>query len=367
MSEKLRLAVLFGGLSGEHEVSLDSADSVIRALDKKKYEIIPVGISKKGEWFTAPYEAKEFSCKEFFKSRKLAKVFMGDPSLKGMLILDEKEIRTLRLDAVFPVLHGTFGEDGTVQGLLELSGLPYAGCGVLGSSAGMDKEYMKKLFRHHRIPTPEFCVVRNSEIALDEAIKKTKELGFPVFVKPANMGSSVGISKVSSLEGLESALDCAFRYDNKILIEKGIDAREIECSVLGGTEPVTSCLGEIIPKASFYDYSAKYIDSTSELVIPAKVDDKTEQHIRKLAERAFCAIDGYGFARVDFLVDRKTSAVFVNEINTIPGFTSISMFPKLWEKSGIPYSELLDIIIDLAIEREEQKGSLSRDFHSKSI
>ncbi len=363
MGKKLRLAVLFGGRSGEHEVSLDSADSVIKALNKNKYDIIPVGISKKGEWFTKAFDEKSFSCSTFFSSDNIRKVFFGDPSLKGMLVLDGNKFQKIRIDVVFPVLHGTYGEDGAVQGLLEVSELPYAGCGILGSSAGMDKEYMKKLFKFHKLPSPAYHIVyNNDDDTLKKAESKASSLGYPVYIKPANGGSSVGISKVDKAEDIEKALTFAFKYDSKILIEKGIDAREIECSVIGSYEPITSCLGEIVPASDFYDYKAKYKSNSSKLELPAKVDKKTEQQIRAMAARAFRAIDGYGFSRVDFLLDKKTGKIYVNEVNTIPGFTKISMFPKLWAQSGIPYGELLDIIINMAIDRDEVKKNLSRNF-----
>jgi D-alanine-D-alanine ligase len=264
------------------------------------------------------------------------------------------------LDVVFPVLHGTFGEDGTVQGLLELADVPYVGAGVLASAAGMDKDVMKRLFRDAALPIVPWELILRSEWQNDPgAVRKRieKQLRYPLFVKPVNLGSSVGISKVHGRRELEAALNLAAQYDRKILVEKGIDAREIECSVLGNDHPQASVPGEVLSVNEFYDYEAKYIKPGSELVIPAKLTPRQTKQVREVAIRAFRAVDGAGMARVDFLLDRKTGKVYLNEINTIPGFTSISMYPKLWEASGLPYSRLLDRLIELALERYREKSS----------
>ncbi|MDH7490482.1 MAG: D-alanine--D-alanine ligase [Anaerolineae bacterium] len=357
---KIRVGVILGGRSGEHEVSLVSAQSVMNAMDKDKYEVIPVGITKEGRWIAGgdPVAAlKGLPAKDTHHT-----ALLGDPTQRGLVPLDAMQAveraTPVELDVVFPVLHGPYGEDGTVQGLLELANIPYVGAGVLGSALGMDKAAMKDVFKAHGLPIVQYRVYKRLE--LDRNQKRVedeieRELGYPCFVKPANLGSSVGVSKVHDRAELGPALLLAASYDRKIVVEQGINAREIECSVLGNDEPEASVLGEIIPCNEFYDYNAKYIDGRSELVIPAPLPDDLAQRIRQLAIQAFLAVDCAGMARVDFLLDRDTLDVYVNEVNTIPGFTAISMYPKLWEASGLPYPALIDRLIELALERHEEK------------
>ncbi|HLI29976.1 MAG TPA: D-alanine--D-alanine ligase family protein [Terriglobia bacterium] len=363
-SKKIRIAILFGGRSGEHEVSLQSAASVLAAIDRKQYDVLPIGITKEGRWVTG-------NVPETLPAEKLAGILrQGNPVIASAdpqgpsLIPLNSSVPTGRnlagkIDVVFPLLHGTFGEDGTVQGLLDLAGIPYVGAGVLASAAGMDKDIMKRLFRDSRIPVIEWITVLRNEWQSYPALVRQNvqhEIGYPAFVKPANLGSSVGISKVHHAKELPAALNLAARYDRKILIEKAVNAREIECAVLGNDQPEASVPGEIEPVNEFYDYEAKYIREGSKLLIPAPLPQRQAQRIRQLALQAFKAIDCAGMARVDFLLDRKTGHIFVNEINTIPGFTSISMYPKLWEASGIPFPELVDRLIRLALERHAEKN-----------
>lgn len=357
---KLRVGVILGGRSGEHEVSLVSARSVMNAMDKTKYEPIPIGITKEGRWIAGgdPVAALKGLPSEDTHHTAL----LGDPTQRGLVPSDAMHVveraASIELDVVFPVLHGPYGEDGTVQGLLELADIPYVGAGVLGSALGMDKAVMKDVFRAHGLPVVRYRVYKRRDLDRDQKRIEDcieQELGYPCFVKPANLGSSVGVSKVHDRTELGPALQLAASYDRKIVVEQGINAREIECSVLGNDEPEASVLGEIIPCNEFYDYNAKYIDDRSELVIPAPLPDDLAQHIRQLAIRAFLALDCAGMARVDFLLDRDTLDVYVNEINTIPGFTAISMYPKLWEASGLPYPALIDRLIELALERHEEK------------
>ena len=366
MDKRIRVGVLFGGRSGEHEISLLSAASVLKALDPQKYEVIPIGITREGRWRigSSPHQlAPE-------PERLLAKVLeqgedvtaSADPGRPGLIPLASKLSRRSQaaesVDVIFPVLHGTFGEDGTVQGLLELADIPYVGAGVLASAAGMDKDAMKRLFRDAGLPVAEWRLVLRSEWEENPrawARRIAREIGYPLFVKPANLGSSVGISKVHEARELVAAMDLAARYDRKIVVEKGLDAREIECSVLGNDRPQASLPGEVIPVNEFYDYEAKYVKEGSELVIPAKLSRRQTHAVQELALRAFRAVDCAGMARVDLLLERDTGHLVVNEINTIPGFTPISMYPKLWEASGIPYSELIDRLIKLALERHAEK------------
>ncbi|HHY60269.1 MAG TPA: D-alanine--D-alanine ligase [Clostridia bacterium] len=361
MSGKLRVVVLFGGRSGEHEVSLQSAASVIKALDKEKYEVLPVGITKEGSWLVGagPEEVREHG----FGADLLPVTLSCDPQDPRFVPLRAPGPYAGELgkpiDVVFPVLHGTYGEDGSVQGLLELAGLPYVGGGVASSAAGMDKVLMKKLFAYHGLPQARFVSVLRRDweqrpqrvLALVE-----EEIGYPCFVKPANLGSSVGISKAKDREGLVQALQEAAQYDRKLVVEEFIDGREIEVSVLGNDDPQVSVPGEIIPCNEFYDYEAKYLAADSKLIIPADLPEPVVAEIRRLAVEAFQAIDCAGMARVDFFVGRKDQRVFINEINTIPGFTRISMYPKLWEAAGLPYPRLLDRLIELALERHRDRS-----------
>ncbi len=366
MKKKIRLGILFGGRSGEHEVSLTSAASVLKALDPAKYEVVPIGITREGRWLVG--SAADTLLPAVLERGKLVTPSV-DPTGPKLIPLDSA-LRAARrswpvqpgqfeVDVIFPVLHGTYGEDGTVQGLLELAGIPYVGAGVLGSAVGMDKDIMKKLFRDAGLPVVPWVVVFRREWEQNpgrvrELVKE--KIGYPLFVKPANLGSSVGISKVHGARELAPALDLGAQYDRKILVEKAVDGREIEVSVLGNDQPEASVPGEVVPVNEFYDYEAKYVKEGSKLIIPAKLLPQQTKRVRELAVRAFQAIECAGMARVDCLLDRKTRKFFVNEINTIPGFTPISMYPKLWEASGVPYSQLLDRLVELALERHREKA-----------
>lgn len=361
MSKRLRVGVIFGGRSGEHEVSLRSAESVINAMDKTKYEVVPIGITKEGRWLISADAAALLPEAVMSSNTQQQVAIIGDPTHQGLTRLDaqERALSSEPLDAVFPVLHGTYGEDGTIQGLLEMAGVPYVGCGVLASATGMDKVAMKQLFQHAGLTLIEYeWFLRSSwEEDRDAVIKRiSRSLGFPVFVKPANLGSSVGISKAVNKRELHDAIDDAARYDRKVVVERAVDGREIEVSILGNEHPIASLPGEIITGHEFYDYEDKYIDTTSRTEVPAHLPRKITERIQQAAIRAFQAIDGSGLARVDFFVERGTNRVIINEINTMPGFTSISMYPKLWEASGISYSGLIDRLIQLALERHGDKS-----------
>jgi D-alanine-D-alanine ligase len=356
LAKKIRVGVIFGGRSGEHEVSLRSAESVINAMDKTKYEVVPIGITHEGKWLVAG-DAKALLPQTVMASENPQQVaIIGDPTKKGLMQLDGagQSLKGKKLDVIFPVLHGTFGEDGTIQGLFEMASVPYVGCGVLASATGMDKVVMKQLFAHAGLAVCDYQWFLRSawEASPDKILKKiSSALGYPVFVKPANLGSSVGVSKADDKKELAEAINDAARYDRRIIVEKAVIGREIEVSILGNDNPVASLPGEVITGHEFYDYEDKYIDNTSRTEIPAKLPKKIIERIQRDAVRAFQAVDGSGLARVDFFVERGTNQVIINEINTLPGFTSISMYPKMWEASGIPYSELIDRLIALAIER----------------
>jgi D-alanine-D-alanine ligase len=349
--KKLTVALLFGGKSGEHEVSLRSAASVLQSLDRDRYDVVPVGITKQGEWRIGPH----FTEADFPETLQNGSAVLLPTKPSASFCLQAlSSANQLSVDVVFPILHGTYGEDGTLQGLLEMANVAYVGAGVLGSAAAMDKDVTKRLLRDAGLPIVEF------ETVLDFQWRKHQEdiyrriesnIGYPCFVKPANLGSSVGISKVRRRLELNAAVDLAIEYDRKVIVEKSVNAREIECSVLGNDDPVASVPGEIIPSNEFYDYNAKYIDDNSELRIPARLDEATVRLAQEYAVRAFRAVDGEGLARVDFLLDGRSGELFLNEINTMPGFTRISMYPKLWEASGIPYPELVDRLVQLALER----------------
>jgi D-alanine-D-alanine ligase len=350
---------LFGGRSGEHDVSLQSAASVINALDPEKYEIVPIGITREGHWRAGCGAVQTLA--QVLESGELVtpSVNPTGPKLLPLASSPPSANSLPCIDVIFPVLHGTFGEDGTVQGLLELVDLPYVGAGVLASAAGMDKDVMKRLFRDAGLPVvPWELILRADWENHPGAIGKRIEhaLRYPLFVKPANMGSSVGISKVQHRRELYTALTLAAQYDRKLLVENGIDAREIECSVLGNDRAQASLPGEVVSVNDFYDYEAKYLKEGSDLIIPARLTARQSDQIREIALRAFRAIDGAGMGRVDFLLDRRTGRIYLNEINTIPGFTSISMYPKLWEASGVPYPQLLDRLIELALQRHQEKA-----------
>jgi len=355
VQKRLRVGVIFGGRSGEHEVSLASAASVLRALDPEKYEAVPIGISKEGHWLVGTGAQKMLP--EVLKSGQ--RVLLPPDPTSAALVRLTPSAEPVAIDVVFPVLHGTFGEDGTVQGLLELAGLPYVGAGVLASSVGMDKDVQKRLFVEAGLPIVPFVAVRRSEWEGDRAkvIRQIKKkFRFPVFVKPATLGSSVGMTRVKSARELPSALDLAAEYALKVMVEHSVTAREIEVSVLGNDDPRASVPGEILPHRDFYDYTAKYLEEGTRLVIPAVLSKKQVASFQDFALRAFRAIDGSGMARCDFFLEKKTGKIFVNELNTIPGFTSISMYPKMWEASGLPYSKLIDRLIELAFERHREKA-----------
>jgi D-alanine-D-alanine ligase len=366
---KLTIAVIFGGRSGEHEVSLMSARSVLSVLDRERYDVIEIGITHQGTWLTGKHVLEAL---ETDALQDLAPVIVSpDPSEKGIYILDAKgsdgRLRKLSdVDVYFPVLHGTFGEDGTLQGLFELADVAYVGAGVLGSSVGMDKGLFKDVMRSNGIPVIESVIVLRSEIeaAMESVIDNAEKLGaYPLFVKPANLGSSVGITKCRSRSDLAEGLMDATQYDRRILIEKGVpNPREIEVSVLGNQKPTASIPGEIIPGADFYSYDAKYVLDNSELIIPAALTAEQVHAFRELAVKAYEAVDAAGMARVDFLMEKETGKIYLNEINTIPGFTKISMYPKLWEASGLPYASLVDRLIELALDRKAERDRTVRQY-----
>lgn len=375
--EKIKLGLIFGGRSGEHEVSLMSARSVFEALDKEKYSVTQVGITHDGYWKVGEnvLDAMESGDTSLLKFATI----LPDPTRNELQVLNVTTSGThlsgfKKLDVVFPVLHGTFGEDGTLQGLLELAEIPYIGAGVLGSSLGMDKGVFKDVMRANNIPVLDSLVVTRREIesnssSILESVQKLVD--FPLFVKPANLGSSVGITKCWSNSDLYEGLFEAAAYDRRVLIEKGIDAREIEISVLGNEQPIASIPGEVIPSREFYSYEAKYIDNTSELIIPAPLPEKIQSMVSELALKAYKAIDCAGMARVDFLIDKQVDqanmefGVYLNEINSIPGFTKISMYPKLWEASGIPYPELLDRLVELALDRKSEREKTTWEYRGE--
>src|SRR5580698_5353721 len=403
MAKKLRVGILFGGRSGEHEVSLLSAASVLQAIDRDKYEVVPIGITKQGHWLTAADAENLLQGKLVIEPRQWR---AGDPETtqpaailaRGEAVVVPPEPvdqqsglvpfqtdarltrrasdRAINVDVIFPVLHGTFGEDGTIQGLLELADIAYVGAGVLGSAAGMDKDIMKSLFIAAGIPIVRHVTILRSAWELDSKKNGAKKihklveskLKYPVFVKPANLGSSLGISKVHNRKELGPAIEEAAKFDRKIVIEQGVGgkkkkAREIECSVLGNDDPAASVPGEIVPGKEFYDYTAKYLDEGSQLIIPAKLSKADTKRVQELAIAAFKAVDCSGLARVDFLMEpdsqtksgKKSGKIYLNEINTMPGFTAISMYPKLWAASGLAYADLIDRLIQLGIERHEDK------------
>jgi D-alanine-D-alanine ligase len=377
-TKRLRVAVLYGGRSGEHEVSLASAAAVFANLDRGKYEPVAVKLEKDGRWVLADRPPSAASAAEVIeqsrhdssKARGGREILIPPkPGVDTMLVLDNRGDRAdadrvvsltgLGVDVVFPVLHGPFGEDGTIQGLLELADVAYVGCGVLASAVGMDKLVMKTVFRAHGLRVPDWLGITRSEWADDPAEvtrRIEKDLGYPLFVKPANLGSSLGISKVPGRGALAGAMAHAASFDRRIVVERAVpNAREIECAVLGNASPAASVPGEIMPSREFYDYEAKYLDNTSRLEIPARLDERTADDVRRQAIEAFRAIDGAGLARVDFLLNRDTGELFVNEINTMPGFTTISMYSKLWAASGVDYPTLVDRLIQLAIERRQDK------------
>jgi D-alanine-D-alanine ligase len=353
--KRLRIGVLFGGRSGEHEVSLASAASVIRGLDPDKYEAVPIGITKEGHWLIGGAAQKMLP--EVLKAGQRV-VMAADPTDAALIPLDRSG-GGQRIDVVFPVMHGTYGEDGTIQGLLDLAGLPFVGAGVLGSAIGMDKDVSKRLLQASKIPVVPWLTVYRADWESDpKTVQKEieKKFKYPVFVKPAALGSSVGMTKVHSRAELAPALALASEFAMKILVEKSVNAREIEVSVLGNHDPKASIPGEIVPHREFYDYTAKYLEEGTRLLIPAKLEKAQVNKIQKYAITAFRALELSGMARVDFFLEKKAGKLYLNEVNTIPGFTSISMYPKLWEASGIPFRELIDKLIDLAMEIHREKA-----------
>ncbi len=358
--KKIHIGVIFGGRSGEHEVSLASARSVMAALDPTRYTIVPIGITHDGRWLTTGDPLAALSAPESLAAAAEPPAQIGPDTTGRELVPGATGAAFPPLDVVFPVLHGPYGEDGTVQGLLELAGVPYVGCGVLASSLAMDKIASKTLFMAHGIPVVAFRAVNRAtwETEPERVIADVEaHLRYPMFVKPANLGSSIGISKARNRAELAAALTEAARYDRRLLVEEAVpNAREIECSVLGNENPSTSTPGEVVPSNEFYDYAAKYIDGRSALLIPAPIPVAVADLARALAVAAFAALDGAGLARVDFLLNAATGQLFLNEVNTMPGFTSISMYPKLWEASGVPYTELVNRLVDLALARHADKA-----------
>jgi len=364
-NRKLTVAVLFGGRSGEHEVSLMSARSVLSVLDHERYNVIEIGITHEGAWLTGPNGLAAF---EQGKTEALLPASLHpDPSKPGLYVLrGNKREKLAHVDVYFPVLHGSYGEDGTLQGLFEMADVAYVGAGVIGSSVGMDKGVFKDVMVANYIPVVESVVALRSEIEknIEAVVKRAEGVGaYPLFIKPANLGSSVGVTKCRSRADIAEGLMEAAQYDRRVLIERGVaDPREIEISVLGNDVPVASVPGEVVPGADFYSYDAKYILENSRLLIPAPLDEAQMTQIKNIAIRAFKAIDGCGMARVDFFLDPKTGEIFLNELNTIPGFTRISMYPKLWEASGLPYPALVDRLIELALERKAERDRTVRQY-----
>jgi len=353
---RLRVGVLFGGRSGEHEVSLASAASVIRGLNPAKYEVVPVGITKEGHWLVGASAQKMLP--EVLRAGQRV-TMTADPTEAALVPLDPgTRGGAQRLDVVFPVLHGTFGEDGTVQGLLELAGLPFVGAGVLGSAIAMDKDVAKRLLAAERIPVVPWLAVARADWERDpKGVQRSieKKFRYPVFVKPATLGSSVGMTKVHSRTELAPAMNLAAEFAMKIMVERAVVAREIEISVLGNADSKASVPGEIVPHREFYDYAAKYLEDGTQLLIPAKLKAGQVRKLQGLAVRAFRALELSGMARVDFFIEKRGGRIFLNEVNTIPGFTSISMYPKMWEASGVPFEQLIDRLIALALEQHREK------------
>ncbi|HZQ08218.1 MAG TPA: D-alanine--D-alanine ligase [Anaerolineae bacterium] len=363
MTPKIRVGLIFGGKSGEHEVSLASAYSVLRALDPNKYDAVLIGVTKEGRWLTGGNPLKKLVNATQSPLLKAINGSNGDPNLTAMVSQSAAAITSGNaldgvVDVVFPLIHGPNGEDGTIQGLLELADLPYVGANVAASAVGMDKGLMKALFRAAGLPIVEYLVVMRGkwERTPEETISEIEaNIGYPCFVKPANLGSSVGVSKAHNWDELTQALATAAMYDRKIIVERAVEGREIECSVLGNDVPLASLPGEVIPNREFYDYDAKYADENTRLIVPADLTSEQTETVQDLAIRAFQAIDCCGMARVDFFLDKRDDRILLNEINTIPGFTSVSMYPRMWEASGLSYPQLIDRLIQLALERSTDK------------
>jgi D-alanine-D-alanine ligase len=361
-TKKIRVGIIFGGRSGEHEVSFCSASSIIKAINKDKYTVVPIGITKEGRWISP--QDSELALQSGKIEGKNTVILLNDSFSKSLVCIEnnqklDKSSALEKLDVIFPVLHGPYGEDGTIQGLLELANIPYVGSGVAASAISMDKDFMRIVFQQKGLPILKWMTIKRKEWQEDKEkifflIQNSFE--YPLFVKPANLGSSVGITKVHKKEELEKAIDLASSYDRKILIEQGLEeVREIECGVSGNDEPQVSVVGEVKPAGEFYDYDSKYIEEGTQLIIPADLPDGVSQEVQRIALRAFKAVDAAGLARVDFFVSKKENKIYLNEINTIPGFTSVSMYPRLWQTTGIPYPELIDRLIQLALERHQDK------------
>ena len=375
MTTKLRVGIIFGGKSGEHEISLASAQSVARAMDREKYNVVMIGVTKQGRWVAGENVLQQLIAAS---PSLLLKPGNGAP-IEQIESLNSKDlVPTMAsnasplgaIDVAFPLIHGPLGEDGTVQGLLELADIPYVGAGVAASAVGMDKQLMKAIFRAQCLPVLDWMVVlrRDWQAQPEETIRRIEAaFGYPCFVKPANLGSSVGVSKAHNWDELAQALATAAQYDRKLLAERAaLNAREIECSVLGNDDPIASLPGEVAPHREFYDYTAKY-DATAQtdLIVPADLPAETARAVQAIAVRAFQAIDCSGMARVDFFVERATNKIFLNEINTIPGFTAVSMYPRMWEKSGLAYPALIDRLIQLALERAADKQKSKTSYEPK--
>ena len=369
VKKKLNVAVIFGGRSGEHDVSLMSARNILSVLDPSKYEVTQIGITLTGQWLTGEDVIGKF---ETGKTKDLeAALVSPDPSMHGVYVLrNSTYVKVSDVDVYYPVLHGTFGEDGTIQGLFEMADAAYVGAGVVGSAVGMDKGVFKDVMHTNNIPSVESIIVLRSEIEKDinAVIERAEKVSaYPIFTKPANLGSSVGITKCRSRSDLQEGLLEAILFDRRVLIERGVaNVREIEVSVMGNDDPRASVPGEVLPSREFYSYESKYIDGTSGLVIPAQLDENTTSRIQDLAVRAYEAIDAAGMARVDFFIDKDTGEVYLNELNTIPGFTKISMYPKLWEASGVGYANLVDRLIELAVQRKTDRARTSHSYRSQS-
>lgn len=369
---KLNIAVLFGGKSSEHEVSRVSASAIIKNFSAEKYNLFIIGITKKGEWYLCEGDVDKISSGEWENDQNKQKAFISpDSSTKGITVLSQGSIWQIPIDVVFPVFHGKNGEDGTIQGLLTLSEIPFVGCDTTSSAACMDKVITSTILLSRGIKKPPFFWFdyRDFKINQDKIIKDTEEIigQYPMFVKPANAGSSVGISKVRNCTELISAIEVAKDEDKKIVVERGIDAQEVECALLGNDWPVASAIGEIIPSAEFYDYSSKYIDNTSELFIPARISDEISERIKNIAIEAYKIMGCEGLARIDFLVEKGTNEIFLNEINTFPGFTPISMYPKLMEYSGLDFPTLLDKLVEFALNKKAVLDGVPSIVYSQSI
>jgi len=369
MTRKLRIGVIFGGRSGEHEVSVRSARSVIEAIDKSKYEVVPIAITKEGNWLAPaaaaellPTKAQRLLSREALGKARDDVALIGDPSRNGIVSLADRSVATQRLDVIFPVLHGTYGEDGTLQGLLEMAAIPFVGCGTLASACGMDKVTMKALFKEAGLPICRYTWVLRSDWENDRkkvTSRIAREIGLPCFVKPANLGSSVGVSKAIDKKSLANAIDLAARYDRKIMVEELVDGRELECAVMGNDRPQASLPGEYVihdESARFLDYTEKYSNTGNvEFIVPAKISKSTMKKLQSMAVQAYRAIDAAGLSRVDFFL-KKNGELLVNEINTLPGLTDVSGFPKMWEASGIPFRRVIDQLIELAIQRHRERA-----------